>query len=130
MKKAELRKALSREKSASDWAFRQIDKWEKDARDKQGTLEMLLDALKQAEGELRQEKSANAWREEVMRLLGVMEISFSKELIQEEYLRLEGRMGRLLDIRPIGNERMTLNVRGQPIASWVDGKFERWLVQS
>ena len=126
MRKSELMAALRQERQYNEWLSADFDFRTKQLREARAANLLVRDALAQCEDELRRARLPG----DCERITRMMDLSVTSELLEETRVELEGLFPPTVISSPIGYERLTLNIRDQPIASWVDGKFERWLVQT
>jgi len=124
MRKSELMTALRQERQYNEWLSADFDFRTKQLREARAANLLVRDALAQCEDELRRARLPG----DCERITRMMNLSITSELLEQTRVELEGLFPPIPRLNPIGRERMTLNVRDQPIASWVDSEFEEWLV--
>ena len=124
MRKSELMTALRQERQYNEWLSADFDFRTKQLREARAANLLVRDALAQCEDELRRARLPG----DCERITRMMNLSITSELLEQTRVELEGLFPPIPRPNPIGRERMTLNVRDQPIASWVDSEFEEWLV--
>jgi len=126
MKKSELMAALRQERQYNEWLSKDFDFRTGQLREARAANLLVRDALAQCEDELRRARLPG----DCERITRMMDISVTTGLLEEGRVELVSLFPPIMRPNPLGHERMTLNVRDQPIASWVDGEFEEWKVQT
>jgi len=126
MRKSELMTALRQERQYNDWLSADFDFRTTQLREARAANALVRDALAQCEDELRQARLPSNCE----RITQMMDLSVTSELLEQGRVNLECLFPPIVTFNPTRGERLTLNVRDQPIASWVDGEFEEWKVQT
>lgn len=126
MRKSELMAALRQERQYNEWLSADFDFRTTQLREARAANLLVRDALAQCEDELRRARLPD----DCERITRMMDLSITSELLEQTRVELEGLFPPIMRPNPIGRERLTLNVRDQPVASWVDGQFEEWKVQT